>query len=243
MENQNFQRPKPIERDFRYIRKVRQENNNMAVQNSIDDEKLFNKNTNEEEVKRTLKDLGFSKKKLMEKCREDNDFCIVVSRLISKNATKQSTKDEIEQFRTCNITAEKCGINIRNMTPTELRPTKDGAIVSKNEMKIKKIQKDNCLKSFDGKISGKIDGFIVSKVSYGSGGHQDNVFEEQDRFAEWWSTYKCETEEILIVLIDTDLNKKFERLKEKYNDINNVLVFNHIEFQQFMIDNYFEESK
>lgn len=169
-------------------------------------------------------------------------FAKLSSRTISKNASRQCSKDETEQLRTCNITAKKCGLVINNLTAAEFRPTKDGSIVSKNEMKIKKIQKDCCLKSFDGKISGKFDGFIAAKVAYGSGGHQDNVFEEMDTIAEWWKNYKSETGEILIVLIDTDLITKITRIKEKYRNVKNIMVFNHIEFQQYMISTYYTDE-
>ena len=83
-----------------------------------------------------------------------------------------------------------------------------------------------------------MNGFISAKVAYGGGGHQDNVFEEMDTLAEWWKKYKYETGEILIVLIDTDLITKCTRIKEKYNNVNNIMVFNHI-FQQYMINTYY----
>ena len=231
---------KPLKLNFKDIRNVRQQNNNKTVYHSIKTNqiKTFNENINDKEFQRLLHDLEFTEKEFFEKCIEDDKFCIAISRLISKNASRQGTKDETEQLRTCNITSQQYGVFIRNLTTTELRPTKDGYIVSKNEMKKKYIPKDDCLKSFDGKISGKMDGFVVAKVAYGSGGHQDNVFEEMDTIAKWWKTYKCETKELLIVLIDTDQAMKFTRLKEKYNDVSNVIVCNHIDFQQYIINRY-----
>ena len=92
-----------------------------------------------------------------------------------------------------------------------------------------------CLKSFDAEISGKINGFVCAKVCYGSGGHQDNVFEEMDTVCEWWKKYKFNTNEILVILIDTDLEKKQLRLKEKFIDIDNIKIFNHIEFQHHLL--------
>ena len=61
-----------------------------------------------------------------------------------------------------------------------------------------------------------------------------------DTIAEWWKTFKAESEEVLVLLIDTDLIGQFNRLKEKYNSIKNIYVFNHVEFQQFMIDKYYK---
>lgn len=237
-------KPKPIEQNFKDIRKVRQTNNNKIVYESLrkGDSKQLYININYKEYKRTLEDLEVTESHFLLKCKDDNLFAKLASRTISKNASRQCSKDETEQLTTCNITLQKCGISIKNLTATELRPTKDGRIVSNDEMKIKQISKDCCLKSFDAKISGKITGFIAAKVAFGSGGHQDNVFEEMDTLAEWWKKYKSESKEIFIILIDTDLIKKNTTLKEKYNNINNLKVFNHIEFQQYIISTYYVDE-
>lgn len=234
-------KPQPIEQNFKDIRIVRQDNNNKIVYDSLmeNDKTIFYENINHKEYKRALKDLEISEEEFMLKCKNDCLFAKMSCRTISKNASRQGTRDETEQLRTCDITAKKCGLVIDNLTVTELRPTKEGNIVSKNEMKTKNIEKDCCLKSFDGRISGKFNGYITAKVAYGSGGHQDNVFEEMDTISEWWSKYKSETDEILIVLVDTDLQIKLNRLIEKYNHVSNIMVFNHIQFQQYMIDNYY----
>ena len=232
--------PRPIAQNFKDIRTVRQNNNNKIVYESLTtgNLKTLHENINHKEYDRTLEDLEITEAEFIVKCK-DSLFAKLSSRTISKNASRQGSKDELEQLRTCNITAEKCGLVIENLTTTELRPTKDGDIVLKSEMKKQGIQKDCCLKSFDAKISGKFNGFITAKVAYGSGGHQDNVFGEMDIIAEWWKKYKSETKEVIIILIDTDLIVKFNRVKSKYNSVNNVMVFNHIEFQQYMIDTYY----
>lgn len=238
MEHSNL---KPIQQNFKDIRNVRQTNNNKTVYESLRGgnlEKLY-ENINHKEYKRTLDNLGFTEEEFLSKCKDDNSFAKLASIHISKNASRQGGKDETEQLRTCNLTAEKCGVSIEKLTATELRPTKYGSIVSKQEMRKEKIMKDCCLKSFDAKISGKINGFISAKVSYGSGGHQDNVFEELDILAEWWKKYKSDSEELLIILIDTDLIGKTTTIKKKYSSVNNVKIFNHIEFQQYMISEYY----
>lgn len=239
-----MEKPKPIEENFKNIRIVRQNNNNKIVYECLRKKELktLYKNINHKEYKRTLEDLELKEEEFLFKCIEDDLFAKLSSRIISKNASRQGSKDETEQLRLCNITAEKCGLVIDNLTSTEFRPTKDGLIVSKKEMKTKEIKKDCCLKSFDGRISGKFEGFISAKVAYGGGGHQDNVFEEMDIIAEWWGKYKYETKEILVLLIDTDLIIKFERIKEKYKNINNLMVFNHVEFQEYMINNYYTDE-
>ena len=234
-------KPKPIKLNFKNIRAVRQTNNNNIVYENLQEADItaLHTNINPNEYERTLEDLELTEEEFVSKCQDDNLFAKLASRTISKKASRQGSKDETEQIRICNITSQKCKISIENLTATELRPTKDGYIVSKDEMKTKQIPKDRCLKSFDAKLSGKLSGFIAAKVAYGSGGHQDNVFEEMDTLAEWWRRRKSDSEEFLIILIDTDLITKITTIKEKYSNVNNVKVFNHIEFQEYMINNYY----
>ena len=86
-------------------------------------------------------------------------------------------------------------------------------------MKAKDIEKNNCLKSFDAKITGKLNGYLSAKVALGSGGHQDNVFEEEDTLANWWSIYKHDDPDFIVLLIDTDLTTQFEKLQKKYRTL------------------------
>ena len=237
--------PKGIMVDFKNIRVIRQKNNNISVFNSIknDNKNEFIENTNEKELKRTLDELSFSFEELWDKCRKDSDFAKLASGRLSKRASRQGSKDEEEQLRTCNFTTNLYGVKITNLSATAIRPTKNGHIVTKKEMKQQHITKDCCLKSFDGKLSGKVNGYIAAKVSFGNGGHQDNVFEEMDSIANWWSSYKEQSKEYLIILIDTDLIEKFICLRKKYEDYENIKVFNHYEFQNYIINLFYKERK
>lgn len=239
-ENQSIQ---PIEIDFKNIRQNRQKHNNLLVLNSIrqTDKISFYKHINEKELDRTLDEIGITFDEFWDKCCQDDLFAKLACGKISKCSSRQGTKDEEEQLNICNNIAEQCGIKITNLTTTALRPTKDGNIVSKKEMKQQKISKDCCLKSFDGKISGSMNGYIAAKVLYGSGGHQDNVIEEMDTLANWWSIHKVsKDDEVLVLLLDTDLKEKASTLKKKYQEIKNIKVFNHYEFQNFMISTYYQ---
>jgi len=234
------ERPEPIKLDFKNRRENRQNNNYNIVYNSLQEnnKKIFFTNINKNQFERLLLFLKITEEQLFEKCQNDDLFCKTTSMLISKNATRQSTMDENEQLTICNTTLQKYGIYITILSSTELRPSKDGKILTKNDMKTKCIQKDDCLKSFDARIGGKINGFISSKISFGKGGHQDNAFIEQDNYANWWKTYKNNSDDILVLLIDTDLEKQFKRLKLKYNNIKNILVCNHVEFQEYIIERF-----
>jgi hypothetical protein len=234
----------PIELDLRDTRSSRQRDNNATVCQNIkdNDRKAFAKNTNEKEVDRTLEDLELTLDEFWIKCQEDVCFCKLTARHLSKCASRQGSKDETEQLRACGLTSQQCGVKITNLSATAFRPTKDGEIVANEEMKNRKIQKDCCLKSFDASIEGAMTGYISAKVSYGSGGHQDNVFEEMDTMAEWWEKHRATTDDCLVLLIDTDLNEKFTRLKQKYEAVQNVMVFDHRGLQEYIIGKYYSSE-
>jgi hypothetical protein len=185
-------KPIPIKYDFKNERKNRQIDNNNQVFGCIknNNQQQFFELINLKQFNRTLNELAITFEVFWNKCIDDNMFAKLVSSHLSKNASRQGTSDEKQQLQLCNEITSPLGVIIENLGASKIRPTKDGMIITNEEMKKKNIQKDCCLKSFDGKITGKFNGYISAKVSYGSGGHQDNVFEEMDVLAEWWSKYK-----------------------------------------------------
>lgn len=106
----------------------------------------------------------------------------------------------------------------------------DGRIINKQEYKTS--EKNSCFKSFDGIIeSDYFNGFIFAKNVFGSGGHQDNVFEEAYTFCEWIVAYGSDhtfdqKPLTYVLLIETDLDEI------------NIIIANHVEFQQYIIDNF-----
>jgi hypothetical protein len=160
----------------------------------------------------------------------------VTSSHISINASRQGISDEIVQINTCDSITSMVGVNICQLSNDFLRPCKNGSLINKEQFK-KMYDKNSCLKSFDAVISGKIQGYVFAKVVYGNGGHQDNVFEEARIFAEWVHTFS-DPNLLYVILIDTDLTDKVEQLKHKFSGQSNLLVVNHIQLQQYIIDNY-----
>ena len=175
---------------------------------------------------------------LIKKCQEDEIFLLEWSASLAINASRQGAKDENLQLTTCNESTKNFNINIENLSVNAYRPEKSGKIITNKDMKDNKIPLDQCLKSFDGKITGKINGWIFAKVCFGSGGGQDSVFIEADTLCEWVKTKHNNDKPLYVILIDTDLMDKIDILKKKYKDIKNLLIGNHIEFQQYIIDNY-----
>tara|TARA_B100001540_G_scaffold317609_2_gene351571 strand:+ start:2201 stop:2941 length:741 start_codon:yes stop_codon:yes gene_type:complete len=237
-----------IKADFKQDRIDRQINNEKIVYDSIktSNKSLLYKNINKKALNKIIIDLKLNLvNEFIDACNNTNNdyLCILSSKLIAKCATKQGAIDEKKQINICKYIGDKCNINIVKLKNNEIRPTKDGKIISKNEMKKNNIKIDKCLKSFDSKFSGQISGYITQKIVYDNGGHQDNVFAEIYKIADWWKEHKNKSDEILIALIETNLTKEFSILKNNYLDINNILFIDHYNFQLYMIENYSKLSQ
>lgn len=227
--------------DFKKKRELRQLKNYELVYNAIkdNDKDEFYKNINHNTLKKLLENTGLDFSQFWEKCTSDEIYCKTASIPLSKCSSRQGSIDEKVQLDACNKTSQQFGIDVIKLTNRQLRPSKDGHIITYEDMKQKNIEKDDCLKSFDGKVQGNMNGFITSKITYDNGGHQDNVFAEIYTLCDWWNNYKAsDTNEYLIALIDTDLSRQLNALKEKYITNSNIKIFSHVEFQQYIIDNY-----
>jgi hypothetical protein len=231
---------KPIEIDVMSIR-VNRQNENIMLANTSIIKKDLTKNINKEEYKRVLQELqrvNISEDELLDECKNNIITTTLLAGRVSINASRQGSKDEQLQLEVCSKTFLKCGIILNNLSSTSYRPTKNGKIVDNKEMK-KGFKKEDCLKSFDAKLSGKVNGWVFAKIVIGSGGHQDNVFEEAYTFCDWVVKYGNETE-LYIILLDTNLIEKLNDLIVKYKEKPNLLIGNHINVQQFIIDKYYD---
>ena len=180
---------KPISIDIFNIRQERQKNNNnIAI--------------------RKIQECNITEKQLLDECKNNIILTSVLAGRIAINASRQGIKDEIIQLDTLNITSSKLGINIIKLSSNLYRQTKYGEILNNIEIKKRNINLRDCLKSFDAKISGKISGWIFAKIVIGSGGHQDNVFEEAYNLCKWIIKFG-DKKDIYIILIDTDLKSKY----------------------------------
>lgn len=230
-----FHKPSIIYIDCKNLREERQIDNNNIVLLYIKkkDIQLVRNNCNQKELNRVLKQLNMSDEELLCKC-EDDDFARLLSGRISINASRQGAKDEAYVLFKCNITSSSVGIFISNLSNNQYRPSRDGKIINISEYK--KMKKHDCLKSFDGRISGKINGWLFAKITFSSGGHQDNVFDEAHQMCRWVIKYS-ESNLLFVILIDTDLKKQFDNLKNTYSNPN-LLITNHIGLQEYFINNF-----
>ena len=224
--------------NFQSRRIQRQKQCNQAVFDAIGNgnTKSIYHHSNKNEIDRVLQETGLTIEELIAQCSDNTIMKHILSGRISIKSSRQGSIDEKLQIDVCANIGKFCNIHIENLPNDAYRPTKMGEILSKREIKERKICKSDCLKSFDGKISGQIEGWIFAKVVFKNGGHQDNVFEEADHLCRWIQTFQ--RLETYILLIDTNLFDKYTILKEKYQNVKNIFITNHVEFQQYILDNY-----
>jgi hypothetical protein len=167
---------------------------------------------------------------IYEKCKADYEYALTVAHGTAILASRQGSKDESYVLDEINRVSSGYGIYVQSLNNQDLRPTKDGRLLNKEEFKKSGLDKLECLKSLDGAINGEVEGYVFAKICFGEGGHQDNVFHEAAHFADWAHQYG-EDGKVYVILIDTDLIDKFNRLKSNY-DSNTVWVVDHVEFQK-----------
>lgn len=226
---------KPIKIDCKNLRLKRQEHNQQILIDYINqgDSVQLIKNCNKKELDRVLKDLNLSVAELLKQCSNIYFTKLLVGR-ISKLASRQGKKDEKLVLNLCSETAKKVGVQLKQLTSMEYWPVKNGGIA--DIRRYKTLNKMDCLKSFDAKIEGKCEGWIFAKITYSNGGHQDNVFEEAYHFCEWVKKYG-KKDELYVVMLDTDLQSKFDNIKNAFSS-NNLLIVNHYSFQKYLIKKY-----
>lgn len=190
----------------------------------------FKESTNYEELDKILAYLEMSKEQLL---KSNPKIRRLVAYACATKTTRQSTKDETAVIK--GIDSTFSNINFRKPKP-EIRPTKDGRILSKKEMLKEGLDKDkDALKSFDIEITGaKVNGYGFHKYTNGKGGHQDNVRREVLEFIDW-ANKNNDQYKIYILILDGIYHKNCSEYIEKA-EWNNILIGNHIEIQEMIHD-------
>ena len=226
--------------DLSKVRTIRQFKTNRDLAESIaHSENVFDRDLkkliNFKSLDRLAELLQTDRESIYEKCKADYEYALTVAHGTSILASRQGSKDESFVIEEIDKHTSKIGVYVKALNNQDLRPTKDGKLLTKNEFEKSGLSKLDCLKSLDGVINGAVTGYIFAKIVFGEGGHQDNVFHEASQFGDWAKEYG-DTDKVYVILIDTDLQNKYNELKEKY-DSANVWVVNHIEFQQRLGNN------
>jgi hypothetical protein len=231
----------PTKIKFNELRNNRQQLNNKLVFKAIKSKNIddIKKYSNENELERVLNETNKTIQDLLVSCSTNDIMNIILSGRISKKSSRQGNKDEETQLQICNNFSKNYGIFIEKLKNTEYRPSKiDGKIISFDEMKKNNILKTECLKSFDAKITRNMNAWIFAKVVYGNGGHQDNVFEEANILCEWIEMFHKTSNDLFVLLIDTDQITQVNILKEKFKHLKNILITDHYDFQKYIQQNY-----
>ncbi len=221
-----------IKLDISNIRRNRQIETNLMVLNQLSDLNLNElKYVNTHELKRVLEELNWDLKTLYSKCLKDRSFRIVIAGRISIRASRQGVLDELFILNTINSYTKNFGVFISK--------SKIPIIIHNNTICIKKNQK-SIHRSMDGIISGNVNGYIFCKVILGVGSTQMNSWNEALQIKEW--AINCKYKEILIFLIDTNDLVKFNELKVSVVLYKNLLVFSHVDLQEWVALNYNPDS-
>lgn len=228
--------------DLKNFRKEQQELTNTRtrdalIESNVSDEDLTDL-VNFHALDRICNDLEISRGEFYDFITEKKTATIA-AHAIRIEESRRGTKAEQFLFNEIDKITSKYGINIVSLGPAELRPTKDGKLMDKQEFQDSGKNKDtDCLKSVDGRITGAIDGYIFAKIVHGfeggTGGHQDNVFRESSEFAEWIKDFG-EPDKIYVLLVDTDLHDLFKAIHDKYSS-DNLWIVDHVDLQRKLIE-------
>ena len=131
--------------DCKDLRVERQKENNDTMLKLLQsgDITLVKRFCNIKELSRLLEDLQIDEEQLLQKCKDDLLFAKVISRQISKMASRQGTKDEAFILQKCNETTSEVGIYVENLSTVAYRPTKDGRILTNNQYKLEPLCRCN----------------------------------------------------------------------------------------------------
>lgn len=237
-------RPQLFSFDPTTIREVRQKKTHIKLRDIvyksiIDNEtgvvklELIKDLINVKALDRLCDELNTGYNDIFMRCTGDSVFSMTLAHTIAKQAHRQSSGDEAFVLEGINEYVSSFGVNVKQLGNNELRPGADGKMYNRIEFKDSCQNKRQCPKSIDGRITGKIDGYITQKICIGKGGGQDNVLVEMYDFAEW-ATKNGSKDSYYICLVDTDLEEEYNTLKDTYDSpkTGNIWVVNHKELQE-----------
>ena len=149
--------------DLSKIRTVRQykTNNNLAellAHSESFGEKDLKSSINFKSLDRLAEQLNTDRNYLYEKCKSDYEYALTLAHGCSILSSRQGSRDETFVLDEINKVSSTYGIYIQSLNNQDLRPTKDGFLLNKNEFKVSGLSKLDCLKSIDGVINGKVNG-------------------------------------------------------------------------------------
>ena len=174
---------------------------------------------------------------------QGNSFIAMeMASVLAKMSSKQSGMDEVFTLNGIDQIVKHYGIRVEGLPNNYLRPAKDGKTYPKALYKKKFGNTVNDVKTIDFEV--KKDGKLIAWGSHkyclghggSAGGHQGNVFNEEKRWLEWGRDISERKDLIYIALVDTDIKREYNMLKEEFdNPQGNLWVVDHVELQKRLI--------
>ena len=175
---------------------------------------------------------------------QGNSFIAMeMASVLAKMSSKQSGMDEVFTLNGIDHIVKHYGIRVEGLPNNYLRPAKDGKTYPKALYKKKFGNTVNDVKTIDFEV--KKDGKLIAWGSHkyclghggSAGGHQGNVFNEEKRWLEWGRDISERKDLIYIALVDTDIKREYNMLKEEFdNPQGNLWVVDHVELQKRLIN-------
>ena len=175
---------------------------------------------------------------------QGNSFIAMeMASVLAKMSSKQSGMDEVFTLNGIDQIVKHYGIRVEGLPNNYLRPAKDGKTYPKALYKKKFGNTVNDVKTIDFEV--KKDGKLIAWGSHkyclghggSAGGHQGNVFNEEKRWLEWGRDISERKDLIYIALVDTDIKREYNMLKEEFdNPQGNLWVVDHVELQKSLIN-------
>ena len=175
---------------------------------------------------------------------QGNSFIAMeMASVLAKMSSKQSGMDEVFTLNGIDQIVKHYGIRVEGLPNNYLRPAKDGKTYPKALYKKKFGNTVNDVKTIDFEV--KKDGKLIAWGSHkyclghggSAGGHQGNVFNEEKRWLEWGRDISERKDLIYIALVDTDIKREYNMLKEVFdNPHGNIWVVDHVELQKRLIN-------
>jgi hypothetical protein len=219
--------------DVHNLRTDRQKYNNELVFNLLSNKTSrsdIEKNINGKALDRILSEEKMTYEQLLEKC-VDPFTTRCIARNISINASRQGKIDEKLIIDGVASIMTKYDVNIKGCGVNGIRFCNDGRVLDGKTFKKENLDKDrDSMKSIDGTIEGRVNGYIFAKVVIGGGGHQDNVLGESIKFIDWVNKFGSD-DKLYVVLVDGEDLSKIKNLEKE-----NLWIVNHIELQKRLIE-------
>lgn len=239
-------RPELFSFDIPNLRSQRQKSNIRTVANflheGILERKPIVKYINETQLERQLDIHGCGERDYFMNGQGNSFIAMEMATVLAKNSSKQSGADETYTLNGIDQIVKHYGVRVEGLPNHFLRPAMDGKTYPKALYKKKFGNKLNDIKTIDFEVKkdGKLIGWGSHKYCLGhngtAGGHQGNVFQEEKRWLEWGRDISERKDLIYIALVDTDLEKEYNMLREEFDDPQgNLWVVNHIQLQERLI--------